>query len=221
MGHEPLPVLAHPDDVVRHPVEQALGQHDGGRVDGRSLDEGHAGHAGTVGVRAEGHDLAADDAPLVHELLQAGHDGVGDVTVTGDDLDGPGLAPELSVHALLPDRDRVPVEVEEADAGGHDLALVVLAGADRHPVVVDLADRHDLAVEALHEVAERHVVTRVAGDADDGAVGVGARDLGQGDVRVDEAVRQHGCRDDGEQVRLDPEVLAQGVRQPLSGVVGR
>ena len=43
-------------------------------------------------------------------------------------------------------------------------------------------------------------------------VGVGRHDLGQGDVGVDEAVRRHRRPDDGEQVRLDPEVLAAGRR---------
>ncbi len=183
------------------------------------FDEGHAGHARAVGVRAEGHDLSADDAALVHEHVHAGHQGVRHVAVLRDDLDGPGLAAELSVHALLANRDGASVEAEEPDAGRHDLPLVVLAGAGRHPVVVDLADRHALAVEALHEVAERHVVAGVAGDADDGGVRVGCHDLGQGDVRVDEAVGGHRRRDDGEQVRLDPEVLARGPRTARSAAV--
>ena len=39
VGDEPLALLAHADDVVRHPVEHAVGQHDGGRRrrSGRSM----------------------------------------------------------------------------------------------------------------------------------------------------------------------------------------
>ena len=112
VGDEALAVLTHPDDVVRDPVEHAVGQHDGGGVDRGPLDEGHAGHARAVGVRAEGHDLSADDAPLVHEHVHSGHQGVRDVAVLRDDLDGPGLPAELSVHALLADRDRTPSKVK-------------------------------------------------------------------------------------------------------------
>jgi hypothetical protein len=71
-----------------------------------------------------------------------------------------------------------------------------------------------VTVPQVHEVAEGHVVPRVARDADDPGVGVCSRHLRQCDVGVDEAVRRHRDADDREQVRLRAEVLGEHVDEP-------
>lgn len=141
LGAKALALHAHPHDVVRDARQQAVRQHDCVGIDGRPLHEGDPHQAGAVRVAAEGHDLAAQDAPLVHERVDPRHERVREVAVRGHHLDAPRLPAELAVHALLAHRHGAPLEAEETDARGHHLPPVALARSGRHAVVVDLSHR--------------------------------------------------------------------------------
>ncbi|CCH76941.1 hypothetical protein BN12_1550010 [Nostocoides japonicum T1-X7] len=212
-------VPADSEDVGLDPLQPPVGEDDVLGRERRPGDEGHPAEAATERVGGEGHDLAADDAPLVHERAKAVHECAGGPGVLGEDLERGVLPPELGVDAPHAHGDGVPRIPEEPDPRGDDVAGVRRSGAGVHPEVVDLSDRHPgmPPPPCVEQVGEGHVVAGVtATDADDPGGRVGRRQLGEGEVGVDDAMARDRLGDDGELVGRGAQVGGQHAGKALA-----
>ena len=180
-----LAVLGEADDVRPHLVERAVGEDHAVGRQVRAAHERDAAQRVLVGVAAEGDDLAAQHAERQRQLAHLGEQRGRHLGRRRQQLE-PRLACVLRVGGALQHGDRRAVVREQVQAEGDGGPVGVGPGREVEPVDLPLPEAAPLGLG--HEVAQRAVVPLVAAaDPEQPAAGVAARDLGEGEVDVDDS----------------------------------